>query len=513
MSKEIVKHNWLSLSNLVIWVTFLAIFAMAAQPSLDSDTWWHLRTGQWILENRAIPAVDPFSYTRAGEAWPHPGWLIQIPMIWIYQALGPGGLNLWVALMVTAAFMLVWRTLSGGVFLRAFVLVIAAATSGVYWAARPYLVTFLMSAAFLAILESIRKDTTPSDEPEGTLLAQKPPPSSLKRLLRLPVLMVIWVNSHGGFATGFLIWGTYLAGELARAAQRLVNREPLISEDRYRLAWWSGSGVLMVLAVCLNPDGPVMLLYAFKTVSIDALQDFILEWQSPDFHLAQAQPALWLLLMLIAALGVSRQRIRLTDFLLAAGFTYLALLAWRNLALFALALPMVITRHAADPLAEFGGRVGFHGASADRPVGLQALLNTMLLAALALAAIARAAVAFPLESNREAWRQTLPVDAVSYLEVNPQPGRLFNSYNWGAYLIWELPEQPVFIDGRTDLYNDDVIGQWLKVVRGDTGWQETLDHWGVHLLLIEPSLPLNPLLPDNGWIEIYRDEVAVIYRR
>lgn len=510
MNEEIVKRNWLSLHNLVIWITFLAIFAMAAQPSLDSDTWWHLRTGQWILENRALPGVDPFSYTRAGEAWPHPGWLVQIPMTWIYQRLGPGGLNLWVALMVTAAFLLIWRTLSGGVFLRAFVLVIAAAASGVYWAARPYLVTFLLTAAFLAILESVRQDTS---GPEGALPFHKRSLPPLMRLLWLPILMVIWVNSHGGFAAGFLVWGAYLAGELARVVQKLINREALMSTDRRRLAWWVGSGALMVLAVCLNPYGPVMLLYAFKTVSIDALQDFILEWQSPNFHLGQAQPALWLLLMLIAALGASRRRIHLTDFLLAAGFTYLALLAWRNLALFALALPMVITRHAADPLAELGEQVGFHGASMDRPVGPQAWLNAVLLAMLALAAVARAGVAFPLETNREAWRQTLPVDAVSYLKTNPQPGRLFNSYNWGAYLIWELPEQPVFIDGRTDLYNDDVIGQWLQVVRGEPGWQETLNHWDVHLVLVEPSLPLNTLLPDNGWMEIYRDEVAVIYRR
>ena len=59
--------------RLVTWIVFLAIFAMAARMSVDTDTWWHLRAGQWIVEHRAVPQVDPFSYTRLGDAWQYPG--------------------------------------------------------------------------------------------------------------------------------------------------------------------------------------------------------------------------------------------------------------------------------------------------------------------------------------------------------------------------------------------------------------------------------------------------------
>ena len=107
----------MSTQRLVTWITFLAIFAMSARVSVDSDTWWHLRAGQWIIEQRAVPQTDPFSYTRLGQPWEYPGWLVEVPMIWIYQALGPGGLNLWTAVMVTLAFTFVWRTLTGGAFL------------------------------------------------------------------------------------------------------------------------------------------------------------------------------------------------------------------------------------------------------------------------------------------------------------------------------------------------------------------------------------------------------------
>jgi hypothetical protein len=177
------------------------VFAMAARISVDTDTWWHLRAGQWILEHRSIPQVDSFSYTRAGEPWQYPGWLVEAPMYLLYEVGGPGALNLWTAGMVTLAFIFIWFTLSGGPFLRAFVIVLAATVSGVYWAARPYLVTFLLAAVFLWILEDFRW-------------------RKVDRLWWLPVLMVVWVNSHGGFRGGdSLVGGLY-----RRSANILVIR-------------------------------------------------------------------------------------------------------------------------------------------------------------------------------------------------------------------------------------------------------------------------------------------------
>jgi hypothetical protein len=120
---------------------------------------------------------------------------------------------------------------------------------------------------------------------------------------------------------------------------------------------------------------------------------------------------------------------------------------------------------------------------------------------------------FPPAANQAAFRQNMPVDAVAFIKQQALPGRLFNSYNWGGYLLWELPEYPVFIDGRTDLYNDEVINQWLQVVRAEPGWQQILDRWGVRLVLIEPAMPLVGHLKNAGWQELYRDDVAVVYAR
>ena len=137
-----MKLPTLSIKHLVVSLTFLAVFAMVARISMDTDTWWHLRAGQWIVENRSVLRHDPFSHTRLGEEWHYPGWLVEVPMYVIYQAFGPGGLNLWTATMVAVTFWFVWKTLSGGEFVRAFVIILAAAASGVYWAAWRILVDF-----------------------------------------------------------------------------------------------------------------------------------------------------------------------------------------------------------------------------------------------------------------------------------------------------------------------------------------------------------------------------------
>lgn len=490
--------RWLrrfDMPRLVTVITFLAIFAMAARISVDTDTWWHLRAGQWIWEHGTVPRVDPFSYTRQGASWQYPGWIVELPMYWIYRWLGPGGLNLWTAAMVSLAFAFVWRTLSGGPFLRAFVIILAVAASGVYWAARPYLMTFLLAAIYLWILEDFRA---------------KGYPPGYRRIWWLPVLMALWANSHGGFAVGFILLGVYFVGSFSLAIRGLhigINYpHPGLRSLLFVI-------LFSILAVCLNPYGPIMLLYPFKTVGIGALQDYIQEWQSPNFHSISVQPFAWLLLVTLGAVGVSRRRISLVDFILISGFFYLGLLAGRNVALFALVAPMVITRHIAPVMAALARRFKLRGL----PVGsvpIRIALINLFIASLVLVAVGfKVALVYPTPVNEEAFRKGLPVDAVEYLREARPPGRLFNSYNWGAYLLWALPEYPVFVDGRTDLYNDEVIGEWLRAARAEEGWQEILDRWDVRLVLLEPTTPLVYRLEVNGWRQLYSDEAAVVYGR
>jgi hypothetical protein len=472
---------------------------MAARISVDTDTWWHLKAGQWIVENQQIPKEDVFSYTRSGQSWEYPGWLVEVPLYWLYKMAGPGGLNLWTAIMVTVTFAFVWLTLSGGPFLKAFVIVLAAAAAGVYWAARPYLLTFLLAAVTLWILEKYRwhKGVYPG-----------------KMVYWLPVLMIIWVNSHGGFLVGFMIWGIYWISEVG-----LILWETLFKKQRpfeiralgTPLLW---SGLLMLIAVCINPYGPGMLLYPFKTVSIGVLRDYIQEWQTPEFHSIAVQPFAWLMLLTFAAVGASRQKLAFIDFALVALFFYMGLLAGRNVALFAIVAPMVLTRHAAPVIDGIASALGIQLAASTSPGKRSAWFNVILLILLFAAVMVKVATIYPEKTNIEAFKDYLPVDAVNYLNTNQPEGRLFSSYNWGSYLLWGLPGYPVFVDGRTDLYNDEIINKWLTVVRVDDGWQDILEEYGINLVLIEPRSMLDRTLAlDIAWDPVYQDAISILYQR
>ncbi len=356
---------------------------MSARISMDTDTWWHLRAGQWIVENRAIPLTDSFSYTRLGQAWHYPGWLFQVPLFLIYRLSGPGGLNLLTAGMVTLAFSFIWRAMRGGVLLRAFVIILAATASGVYWAARPYLVTFVLAAVFLWILEEYR---------------WHPSERSTRRLWLLPLFMVVWANSHGGFVVGFLLWGVYWVGELAvwlsagnlpARLKAFINKPNSLFQPPAALFWL---GCCLLLAVCLNPSGAEMLAYPLKTVSIGALQEYIQEWQSPDFHSLSVQPFAWLLLATFGVVGCSRRRLALTDFLLIAGFAYLGFMAGRNIALFALVSPLVLARHAEAFANQVGERLKIR--TETRLPARLVVLNVFLILILGAAAFVKAAAHF-----------------------------------------------------------------------------------------------------------------------
>ena len=263
-------------------------------------------------------------------------------------------------------------------------------------------------------------------------------------------------------------------------------------------------------ALVINPYGLEMLKVPFQTLSIGALQDFIQEWNSPNFHEHQVWPFVALLFATLGVIGASRKRLDWSDFLLLSGTAFMALLAGRNIALFAVVATPILTYHLDAVLAERGWVL----RPVRRPSSRMALINSILVALIVLASLAKVLLVLDAKTVAKEQAQYLPVDATAFYKDNGIQGPLFNSYNWGGYLIWNLPDEPVFVDGRTDLYGDEFLRTYLEAATGATGWDTTVDKYDIHSVLVEAGSGLALRLRDApGWTLAYEDDMAVVFTR
>jgi hypothetical protein len=110
-------------------------------------------------------------------------------------------------------------------------------------------------------------------------------------------------------------------------------------------------------------------------------------------------------------------------------------------------------------------------------------------------------------------QERIPSRAVQWIKDNKPPGPIFNSYNWGGYLIWELREYPVFIDGRADLYGDEILSEWSEIINGTEKGLALLDKHRINLVFLEPKYALLEKLSERGWEKVFSDSQITIYRR
>ncbi|MFI5118346.1 MAG: hypothetical protein ACHP8B_16785 [Terriglobales bacterium] len=483
-------------------ITFAAILlfgllAMTARNAVDPDLWWHLRTGQWIVEAGHVPHSDPFSFTRAGQAWVSHEWLSEVVFYELWKHGGAAALIVFSAILTTAGFMLLYlRCLPGGGSRHwaAAATALGAVASAPSWGVRPQMFTFTLASLLLWLLES----GTEKDRP--------------RLLLWIPPLFLLWLNLHAGFALGpalLLAYGIGLMVEVAVGNTPWRQARPILLR------------VLLLLLACfalvpLNPSGSELYRYPFDTLRSPGMRALIGEWRSPDFHEWLYRPFLLLWLLVLTALASSRWRPKgrvIVPLLLTA---FAALDAARHIPILVLvAIPGIAAALAAvrgDPVETHvskSPRRGVPGSSPFRPFFSATVL--ILMAGFALlnwVSLARK------QDAREA--ELFPQKAVSFLRAANYPQRIFVYYDWGGYAIWKLyPQYRVFVDGRADLYGDDLLRQSIQTVVGlRTGWRDVLDRWQVEAVLVPPACAVaQALLLDPNWQVAFSDSKAILLLR
>jgi hypothetical protein len=480
----------LTTKRLMSLVLLLGLLAMASRPILDPDFWWHLRTGQLIWDTGTIPRVDAFSYTVSGQPWITHEWLTEVLIYALYAVSGQGGLILAFALIITAAFSLLYLQCEGRPYLASFVVVWAAICSAVTWGVRPQMLSLLFSAAFLYILYLYRA-------------------GSRSIIWLLPPLMALWVNLHGSFFLGLVYPSVFMLGAAIDTIWRPRREGTMSWRDVKRLALVT---LITAFATILNPNGLQLLIYPFGTLGSPAMQMYIMEWFSPDFHLTEFQPFAFYLLALILSMGLSSRVPRATEFLLLIGFGYAALLSARHIPFFVLVTAPTLTKQFLR-IWDQGGWADRFAPRRPRRGRAYIALNWLLLAVVALGVAVK--TAHTIGGNDQAQREAFPVSAAQFIVDSELSGNMYNLYQWGGYLIWRLyPEHKVFIDGRADVYGDAFIEEYLKVYQLREGWREPLQRYDVRFVLIDRASALSTVLHDSpDWSRPYTDEKAAVFVR
>ena len=111
--------------------------------------------------------------------------------------------------------------------------------------------------------------------------------------------------------------------------------------------------------------------------------------------------------------------------------------------------------------------------------------------------------------------EVFPIEAVDWLEANPQEGEMFNYFTWGGYLQYRLwPEKRVFIDSKSDFYGEDFVRQYGQVIAQQDGWEYVLKQNNVDWAILPIDEPAaDAIQRELGWKAIYEDETAVVLIR
>jgi hypothetical protein len=468
----------LALSLPQLWIVAAIVLPVVAlHGALGTiDIAYHLRAGDLMLRSGSIIRLDTFTFTVAGQPWLDQQWGAQVLLDLVYRATGWLGLAALEAALTAFVFGFVYlagRAAGGSVRRSAWLTIAAAAVALTGMTLRPQ----LMGAALFAV----------------SLWAVAGRRSHPGRLWMVPALVAVWANVHGSFLLGPLLLGLAWTEDV-------LDRDP---GARRTMA----VGVAGVAAATLNPFGLRVWSYAVDISTSSVISRLITEWQPPSIR--RIDDALFFCSLAGVGLILARRRGKVAwgPLLHLGVFLGMALLATRNVLWWSLAAAPALCRILAEE------------PSRRRREMEPSLLNTSIAACLVLLALLFVSLSAESEGLRTPGQRVAdaPVALTSELQQVLRPGeRVFNAQRWGSWFELALPDHPVFVDSRIELFPTGVWNDYLNVSVAREGWQEILSRWNVRVLALHP-VQQEDLIPavarDPHWRRVYRDDDGSIFVR
>jgi hypothetical protein len=457
------------------------LFVLFAGDGLlrDSDTFWQIKVGMWIIDHRAVPYSDLYSFTKFGAPWISTSSLSQILYAAVHAQWEWAGPVILASVAIASAVAIFVYFLSAYFEAAHCVLLamLALLLSVHHLLARPHVLALPVMVAWVGgMTAAADRRATPS-------------------LLLLP-LMALWANLHGGFVLGLALIAPVALVAVWEAAP---NHRVLLAVR------WTFFAIGAVISACCTPYGWTGLLGAAQILDLGELLSLISEWRPADFSSFGSFEASLLGLLGLAfcrGLVLSPPRI-----ILLLGLIHMSLTHVRNLEAFALLLPLVL----AKPLAH---QIWPDNVVVPRRAEFLAAPFITALAAVGIVGGAWATTLSYMSHHRFVFvNSQTPIAAVELLKER-QAKRVFNSYEFGGYLI--SVGVPAFIDGRAELYGEKFVVNYFDAIeaRRVDELLHLLDDYQIDATLLVPKSPAAQVLDHvTGWQRLYADDTAVIHVR
>lgn len=484
-----------------VLILILGMVATLMSNLADPDYFWHLRAGQWVIENKRFPVNDPFLWSQVSTPWLHHGWLSDVGMYWILSNWGSGAISAVIGLLFSLTLgVMYWCARQYAPEVISFLLVLVGAAVILPWAGpRPQSVTYFFIAFFITVLLRFKDQ------------------GLTKLIWLLPVLIIPWANLHGGYIVGIVLVGI-VAGLIVL---EMLWESPslwLTSLKATRPLWICM--LLAIAAACINPYRVDLLTLPFKALS-QWIIPYIGEWHPPHFGTREAS-SFYALLALWMMMQIYRER-RPTLFELGIPLIFIGmgLAHARHLPLAAVVLTAFNARMVMEVWARVQGTFKRKFARPSSPLrsrpdevgAVKYLFNWALV-------FVNLMTTFFMMQNKvdkqlKSWNDVIGFSAIEYLAKHPAPGPIFNEYGFGGYLTWRLwPEQKAFIDGRSDMFSDQFSKDYFAIINGKPDWEQKFDKHQFNTVVIGKAHPLRQLLLLKGeFSESFSDDKLTVLVR
>ena len=508
--------RWLlpSLTDMIFTVLFWTLLFAPLGAGLlnDADTGWHIRNGQHIVSTLSVPHSDDFSYTMRGKPWFAWEWLYDAGVGLVAARLGLNGVMLISAAVIGFTLAFLFRSLimeSGDLLIAALLTVLTALSAQVHMLARPHVVGWLLTLAWVRLLYRFQAGKNSA-------------------LWWLPGLMLVWVNVHGSFVLGLVLLALFAAANFWTYLTSVEARQR--QQSRTALRQMGMAGVLCALATFVTPYGYKLHLHVFHYLSNRYFMDHIMEFAAPKFHGGAERYFEVLLALSFLAAVLAARKLRTVDVILILFAAYTGLYAIRNIPICAMLVALAIAPALGAAIRSAGQRndlpawlrqicagwqeTGVRMKSVEERLRGHLLPAVLLVASLAVAVNGGRLFKTPVLAVHFD-KHKFPVAAAEFVAAGNIRDHMFSTDRWSGYLIYRLyPQTRLFIDDRHDFYGEASVKDYLKALGADLGWREVLDKNQITSVLIPPDAPLaNVLKETSDWKLAYDDGVAIVFVR